>query len=131
MQGGTVINRDRMWHYTEGIQNWSPIWSKHGIRVLPWSVFIVVAMLRAIASPTHSFPGFDNLCALRHICKTGYDYSWFILTQKIIEKEFALSGSEQNPDLTGKSWAQVAKRILTGRTPTCGSLQAKRGGFCG
>ena len=33
---------------------------------------------------------------------TGYDYSWFVLTQKIIEKEFALSGSEQNPDLTGK-----------------------------
>ena len=53
------------------------------------------------------YPGFDTLATLKHIMETGYDYSWFILTRKIIEKEFALSGSEQNPDFTSKSWRQV------------------------
>jgi hypothetical protein len=42
--------------------------------------------------------------------RTGYDYSWFVLDQKIIGKEFSLSGSEQNPDLTGKSVRQVLGR---------------------
>jgi hypothetical protein len=47
--------------------------------------------------------------------KTGHDYSWFVLTQKMIEREFALSGSEQNPDLTSKSMRQViASRIGKG-----------------
>ncbi len=26
--GGRIVNRDRMWHYTEGIRNWSPIWAR-------------------------------------------------------------------------------------------------------
>jgi len=59
-------------------------------------------------------PGFDTLGTLELIQSSGYDYSWFILTQSIIEKEFALSGSEQNPDLTGKSIAKIMKRILPG-----------------
>ena len=24
--GGRLVNKDRMWHYTEGIKNWNPIW---------------------------------------------------------------------------------------------------------
>ena len=28
-----VINPDRMWHYTEGITNYDPIWPLHGIRI--------------------------------------------------------------------------------------------------
>jgi hypothetical protein len=114
--GGNIINRDRMWHYTEGIENWNPIWPQHGIRVLPGpsSLWFDAEGNRL---PVPLFPGFDNLETLRHINATGYDYSWFVLTQKIIEKEFALSGSEQNPDLTGKSWLQIARRILPGATP--------------
>ncbi|MBC8074791.1 MAG: FAD-binding dehydrogenase [Chloroflexales bacterium] len=111
--GGRVINADRMWHYTEGLTNWSPIWSRHGIRILPGpSSLWVDACGRRLPVPL--FPGFDTLGTLRHICHTGYDYTWFILTQKIIEKEFALSGSEQNPDLTNKSWPQVLSRVLPG-----------------
>jgi uncharacterized protein len=45
---------------------------------------------------------------------TGYDYSCFVLTQKIIEKEFALSGSEQNPDLTGKDLRLLLSRVKAG-----------------
>ena len=56
------------------------------------------------------FPGFDTLGTLAHLRTTGHDYSWFVLTQKIIEREFALSGSEQNPDLTGKSILKVLGR---------------------
>jgi predicted oxidoreductase len=48
---------------------------------------------------------------------TGYDYSWFVLTQSIIKKEFALSGSEQNPDLTGKSWRLTIKRATNKGAP--------------
>lgn len=111
--GGRVINPDRMWHYTEGIQNWNPIWSRHGIRILPGpSSLWVDACGRRLPVPL--FPGFDTLGTLKHIGQTGYDYTWFILTQKIIEKEFALSGSEQNPDLTNKSWRQVLSRVLPG-----------------
>ena len=37
-----------------------------------------------------------------------------MLTQKIIEKEFALSGSEQNPDLTGKDVKLLLGRVKKG-----------------
>lgn len=114
--GGRIVNRDRMWHYTEGIINWNPIWPHHGIRILPGpsSIWLDATGKRF---PVPYLPGFDTLGTLKAIMETGYDYSWFILNQKIIEKEFALSGSEQNPDLTGKSIKQVLSRILPGPTP--------------
>jgi len=111
--GGTVINRDRMWHYVEGIKNWNPIWTDHAIRVVPGpSALWLDARGRRLPAPC--YPGFDTLGTLKHIMATGYDYSWFILTHKIIEKEFALSGSEQNPDFTGKSWRKVFARAAGG-----------------
>ena len=111
--GGRLINPDRMWHYTEGLRNWDPIWENHGIRILPGpSSLWLDARGRRLPAPY--FPGFDTLGTLRHIMSTGYDYSWFVLTQKIIEKEFALSGSEQNPDLTGKDVRQVLGRVRPG-----------------
>ncbi|MFB9185479.1 FAD-binding dehydrogenase [Dactylosporangium sucinum] len=111
--GGQIINPDRMWHYTEGLQNWDPIWPNHGIRILPGpsSLWLDAAGRRL---PAPLFPGFDTLGTLRHLMATGYDYSWFVLTQKIIEKEFALSGSEQNPDLTNRSVRQVLQRVRPG-----------------
>ncbi|GEN84268.1 FAD-binding dehydrogenase [Sporosarcina luteola] len=111
--GGRIVNKDRMWHYTEGIKNWNPIWPSHGIRILPGpsSIWLDAEGNRF---PAPNFPGFDTLGTLQTIQQTGYDYSWFILTEKIIEKEFALSGSEQNPDLTGKSIRQVLSRVLPG-----------------
>ncbi len=111
--GGRIVNRDRMWHYTEGLKNWNPIWNNHGIRILPGPSSIWLdAYGQRFSAP--NFPGFDTLGTLEAIQKTGYSYSWFILTQKIIEREFALSGSEQNPDLTEKSIRKVMARILPG-----------------
>ena len=111
--GARIVNRDRMWHYTEGIKNWNPVWSAHGIRILPGPSSIWLdAEGNRFEAP--NYPGFDTLSTLEAIMKTGYDYSWFILTQSIIEKEFALSGSEQNPDLTGKSIKQLLKRLGSG-----------------
>ncbi|GAB3786853.1 FAD-binding dehydrogenase [Spirosoma horti] len=107
--GGNLINSDRMWHYTEGIKNWNPIWPQHGIRILPGPSSLWFDA-RGKRLPVPLFPGFDTLGTLKHIRQTGYDYTWFVLTQKIIRHEFALSGSEQNPDLTGKSWQQTLKR---------------------
>lgn len=107
--GAHLINRDRMWHYTEGIQNWNPIWENHGIRILPGPSSLWLDA-RGKRLPVPLFPGFDTLGTLEHIMKTGYDYTWFVLDQKIIGKEFALSGSEQNPDLTGKSIRDVIGR---------------------
>ena len=106
--GANIINPDRMWHYTEGIRNWAPIWSRHGIRILPGpSPLWLDAVGKRLPVPL--FPGFDTLGTLEHIMGTGHDYTWFVLTQKMIEKEFALSGSEQNPDLTSKSIKEVLK----------------------
>ncbi|PGY12904.1 FAD-binding dehydrogenase [Bacillus sp. AFS031507] len=113
--GGRIVNRDRMWHYTEGIKNWDPVWPMHGIRILPGPSSLWLDA-KGKRFPAPNFPGFDTLGTLEAIMKSGYDYSWFILTQKIIEKEFALSGSEQNPDLTGKSIKKVLARILPGPT---------------
>lgn len=107
--GGRVINRDRMWHYVEGITNYAPVWSRHGIRILPGpSSLWFDALGRRLPVPL--FPGFDTLGTLAHLRTTGYDHSWFVLSTKIIKKEFALSGSEQNPDLTGKSVRGVLGR---------------------
>ena len=114
--GASIINRDRMWHYTEGIRNWSPIWPKHGIRILPGPSSVWLDA-RGKRLPVPLFPGFDTLGTLEHIVKTGYDYSWFVLSQKIIEREFALSGSEQNPDLTSKSWLKVVRSRRAGGAP--------------
>jgi uncharacterized protein len=111
--GARLINGDRMWHYTEGITNWDPVWAAHGIRILPGpsSLWLDATGTRL---PAPLFPGFDTLGTLEHILKTGHDHSWFVLTQKIIEKEFALSGSEQNPDLTGKDLRLLAQRVGPG-----------------
>lgn len=109
--GARLINGDRMWHYVEGIQNWDPVWPDHGIRILPGpsSVWLDATGTRL---PVPLFPGFDTLGTLAHLRATGYDHSWFVLSQKIIEKEFTLSGSEQNPDLTGKDVRLLAKSRL-------------------
>ena len=111
--GGTIINRDRMWHYVEGVTNYAPIWTAHGIRILPGPSSLWLDA-RGNRLPAPLFPGFDTLGTLKHLRNTGYDYSWFVLSQKIIAKEFALSGSEQNPDLTSKSWLQVIGRARGG-----------------
>ena len=114
--GARLINRDRMWHYVEGIRNWSPIWPRHGIRILPGpSPMWFDASGKRLPSPL--FPGSDTLGQLEYILSTGHDYSWFVLTQSIIKKEFALSGSEQNPDLTGKSWLMTARRATNKGAP--------------
>jgi predicted oxidoreductase len=111
--GARWIHRDRMWHYTEGIRNWDPVWRGHGIRILPGpSSLWVDARGRRLPAP--AFPGFDTTSTLRHLRASGHDHSWFVLTPRIIAKEFALSGSEQNPDLTGKDWRQVLSRVRPG-----------------
>ena len=109
--GAAIINEDRMWHYTEGVQNWDPIWPDHAIRILPGpsSLWFDAEGNRF---PAPCLPGFDTLETLRQILASGYDYSWFILNQAIIEKEFALSGSEQNPDFTSGSWKVLLKSRL-------------------
>jgi predicted oxidoreductase len=114
--GARLINGDRMWHYVEGIENWNPIWPMHAIRILPGpSSLWFDACGKRLPGPL--WPGFDTLGTLEYLRRSGHDYSWFILDQQIIRREFALSGSEQNPDLTGKSWRQVAKRAIGNGAP--------------
>lgn len=128
--GGRVINADRMWHYTEGVRNWDPIWPNHGIRILPGpSSMWFDARGNRFAPP--AMPGFDSLGTLKMILATGFDYSWFITTQKIVKKEFALSGSEQNPDIQSKKWAEVIKQRLLNKkaTPAVESFKDKGADF--
>ena len=116
--GGHVINKDRLWFYTEGVKNWDPIWPHHGIRILPGpSSMWFDAKGNRFAPP--ALPGFDTNGTFKAILDSGYDYSWFVLTQKVIKKEFALSGSEQNPDFTSGKWREVIKeRFLSGKKAT-------------
>ncbi|HMQ58901.1 MAG TPA: FAD-binding dehydrogenase, partial [Rhizobiaceae bacterium] len=78
--GAAVINADRMWHYTEGVRNFAPIWPNHGIRILPGpsSLWFDATGNRL---PAPCLPGFDTMATLRHILSTGRDWSWFVLTQ--------------------------------------------------
>ncbi|HEY1857857.1 FAD-binding dehydrogenase [Acidocella sp.] len=114
--GAQLINPDRMWHYVEGLQNWDPIWPSHGIRILPGpsSLWLDADGKRL---PVPLFPGYDTLGTLAHLAQTGAWYSWFVLTQSVIRKEFALSGSEQNPDITGKNWRMVLGRVFNKSAP--------------
>jgi uncharacterized protein len=123
--GASLINGDRMWHYVEGITNFASVWARHGIRILPGpsSLWLDATGKRL---PVPLFPGFDTLGTLEHLRTTGHDHSWFVLTQKIIEKEFALSGSEQNPDLTGKSVRELLRqRLGKGATGPVEAFKAK------
>jgi predicted oxidoreductase len=126
--GARLVNGDRMWHYTEGIENYDPVWPLHGIRILPGpsSLWLDATGHRL---PVPLFPGFDTLGTLEHILSTGYDHSWFVLTQAIIEKEFALSGSEQNPDLTGRDLRLLAQRIRPGAPGPVEAFKAKGSDF--
>lgn len=111
--GASLVNGDRMWHYPEGIHNYDPVWPKHGIRILPGpSSLWLDADGQQLPAPL--FPGFDSLGALRHIVATGHSYSWFVLNRTIALKELALSGSEQNPDLTGRDVSLLVSRLKPG-----------------
>ncbi|MGJ0182451.1 FAD-binding dehydrogenase [Corynebacterium glyciniphilum] len=111
--GATTVNTDRMWHYTEGMANWDPIWPGHGIRIIPGpSTLWFDAAGRRL--PTNIFPGSDNLASLEHIGRTGHGYSWFVLDKTIADKEFIFSGSEQNPDLTDKSLRKLVGKVGPG-----------------
>lgn len=122
--GAGLINEDRMWHYCEGLKNYDPIWPNHGIRVLPGpSSMWFDAQGDRMEAPY--MPGFDTLGTLKRILSVG-EHSWFILTQKIIEKEFALSGSEQNEDLTNGGWREVlSARLGKGATPAVEAFKEK------
>ena len=119
--GANLVNRDRMWHYTEGIHNWDPIWPDHAIRIIPGPSSLWLDANGERLEPPN-FPGFDTNSTMKAILATGYDYSWFILTHSIVEKEFALSGSEQNPDITEKDLKVAAKSRLAKGVP--GPIQA-------
>ncbi|GAA3609386.1 FAD-binding dehydrogenase [Agrococcus terreus] len=111
--GAALVHGDRMWHYTEGIANWDPVWPGHGIRILPGPSSLWLDH-RGHRLPSPNYPGFDTLTTLAHLRSVGAEHSWFVLTQSIVEKEFTLSGSEQNPDLTGRSLRRLAQRVLPG-----------------
>jgi predicted oxidoreductase len=128
-RGARIANRDRMWHYTEGLRNWNPIWTNHGIRILPGpSALWLDAMGNRLPAPL--FPGFDTLGTLEYIGKTGFDYTWFILDQATIKREFALSGSEQNPDLANRDWRGILGRAFSkSATPPVEAFKAHSADF--
>ncbi len=122
--GASVVNADRMWHYTEGVTDHDPVWPRHGIRILPGpSSMWLDATGRRLPAPL--FPGFDTLGTLAHIMTTGHAHTWFLLNQAIIAKEFALSGSEQNPDLTGKDLRGVLGRVRPGVSEPVAAFQER------
>lgn len=130
--GARTVNRDRMWHYVEGVRNWAPVWPQHAIRILPGpSPMWFDALGRRLPAPY--LPGFDTLGTLRYLRTTPelapYDHSWFIVTQKIIEKEFALSGSEQNPDITNKDLKLLASRVRKGAPAPVEAFKQKGADF--
>lgn len=114
--GADVVHTDRMWHYPEGLPMDPAVWTGHGVRILPGpsSLWLDSDGERL---PAPLFPGFDALGALQHLTAHGHEHSWFVLNKAIMAKEFAFSGSDMNPDLTGKSVRQLLKRVTSGASP--------------
>ena len=108
--GGAVVNRDRMWHYVEGVRNWDPVWPGHAIRILPGTELDVVRRRGATGCPPRSSPASTPSARSDHLRHTGFDHSWFVLNRSLAGKEFALSGSEQNLDLTQRRYRDVLRR---------------------
>ena len=112
--GGRLVNQDRMWHYTEGIENWNPDLARGT------ASGSCPGRRRCGSTPAdggsrrRTSPASTPWARWPPSATSGFDYSWFVLTQKIIEKEFALSGSEQNPDLTGKDIRLTLSRVRPG-----------------
>ncbi|WP_375000262.1 FAD-binding dehydrogenase [Aeromicrobium sp. CTD01-1L150] len=115
--GGRIVNRDRMWAYTEGIHNWAPVWPDHAIRILPGPSSMWFDANGRRLTGMSGVPGADSIGSMKQILAAGHDYSWFVLTQSIIEKEFALSGSEQNPDITGRDLTFLLRSRLAKGAP--------------
>ena len=124
----SIVNRDRMWHYVEGVRNWDPIWPGHAIRILPGPSSMWFDA-RGNRLPAPYFPGFDTLGTLDHLRHTGFDHSWFILNRSLAGKEFALSGSEQNLDLTEKRYRDVLRRPVTKVHPVGAGVPRPRRGL--
>ncbi|MGL5865140.1 MAG: FAD-binding dehydrogenase, partial [Dermatophilaceae bacterium] len=110
--GGTVVNRDRMWHYVDGVQHPDPVWSGHGIRIVPGPSGMWFDAL-GDRLPGPYYPGFDTLGTLGHLRRQGFDHSWFVLNRSLAGTEFMLSGSEQNPVLTERRISAVLRQSIT------------------
>lgn len=127
--GAHLTGTDRMWHYCEGVANWAPIWPHHGIRILPGPSSLWFDALGQRMEPP-ALPGFDTMATLKRILSTGQDYSWFITTRTVAAKEFALSGSEQNPDLTDGGYLDVIRARVGGKpTPNVQAFLDKGADF--
>lgn len=116
--GASLVNKDRMWAYVEGVHNWDPIWPDHAIRILPGPSSMWFDANGKRLEGLSGVPGSDSIGSMTQILATGHDYSWFVLDQTIIEKEFALSGSEQNPDWTAKDVRLMLKDRILGKGAT-------------
>ncbi len=115
--GGVVVNRDRMWHYVEGVRNWDPVWPGHGIRILPGPTSMWFDA-HGDRLPAPYLPGFDTLGTLEYLRRTGADHSWFVANTSVVGKEYRLSGSEQNPDITQRRYRDVLRSPVTRVLPS-------------
>ncbi len=123
--GASLVNADRLWHYVEGVADPRPIWPGHGVRISPGpSSLWIDATGRRLPPPI--LPGGDTLGALTHLRRTGYDHSWFIATRRIVDREYLLSGSVQNPELCRRDRRAVLRRIA-GDPPPAVLEFARRG----
>ncbi|WP_431790201.1 FAD-binding protein [Kocuria palustris] len=68
-QGVRLVNRDRMWHSTEGLQNWDPVWPDHAIRILPGPSSVWLDA-RGRQLPAPGLPGYDTLGTLELLLKS-------------------------------------------------------------
>ncbi len=127
--GANLVNRDRMWHYTEGLHNWNPIWPDHAIRIIPGpSSLWFDANGKRLPAP--NFPGFDTNTSMKAILATGYDYSWFVLNQTIIEQGVHAVGfgAEPGHDRQGHP-SRPREPAGQGRVGAGGGVQAARRGL--
>jgi predicted oxidoreductase len=109
--GGRAVNLDRMWNYPEGVRELRAdlVASRHPDP--RWPIAVVARRRRAPLTGA-ALPGFRCAGALEHVARSDTITRGSCSIRRSFGRELALSGSEQNPDLTGKSIRMVLQRAL-------------------
>ncbi len=111
---GNVTHLDRMWNYAAGIHHPQPVMPKHGLSLVPPKSAIWVNYRGERFGPMPLMTAYDTRYLVERICQEPVKYSWQILNAKIMNKEFAISGSESNDAIREKKLLQFVSTILFG-----------------
>lgn len=111
---GKLTHLDKTWPYAAGVHHPRPTKKDDGLSIVPPRSALWLNHKGERIGPVPLITAFDTRFLVDEICKQEKKFSWQVMNMKILNKEFAISGSESNPAFKNKSYVQVAKMLLFG-----------------